>query len=404
MKKHLKYIVNQLESAKRSVVGGKEYLIAPVIAITEGVYKGEFVSEDEIRNNPEAWNGRPVVIDHPVDADNMPISANDPNVLSECQIGYLYNVEAQGKKLKGEVWIDTEMANGVERGEDVMLMLENNAGVMEVSTAYFRAFEFTPGYYEGEYYEGISKDIKPDHLAVLLESVGECSVEDGCGLPRANKKEEQPMEEEKLKEGLTLFERGVELITNAITPNKRSNSMDEKIKVILDSGLLAFSKEDLEGMCEDKIEKLHALVATDPKKEKEEPPKAPETNTEEADEDEKVVEDTQPSNPLAPDIEAYLDKQFEDVGGLEGAKTVLKGVLSNESKKKSEIVKRLVANEACPLGKEDLETMPVKTLEALERSYAPASYEGMESGDNLRAQAKQDDLVEYKSPVLIEKE
>jgi len=392
---YITFVPNILESALRKKVKGREYVVAPVVLQTEGVYKNEFVPFEELNNNPESWNGRPVVIGHPMNDAGMPVSANDPDILANYQIGHLYNVRAENNKLRGEVWVDVSMAEGIERGKDVITMLEENIGMMEVSTAYFRAMEFKPGVYDGEYYEGISRDIKPDHLAILLDAVGECSIKDGCGFPRANsKKEVEPMEKTELDEGISLFRRGLVMLSKAFN-SKGVSKMDEKIKAIRDSGLVAFSEEELQGFCEDKIDSLLALVE---KAKKPAPEPDPATNEDEEDTEPIVDDDAEPVS-----FKEQLDAEFADFGGLEGVKKVLSGIKANEAEKRDRLLNRLLANELCPLDEATLKSLPVEALESLDKSFVPGDYSAQGGNGSLQAQ-KNDDYEPYEAPKIFEEE
>src|SRR5512144_2028097 len=43
--------------------------------------------------DPERWQGVWVTVGHPQDPDGMPISARQPQVLSQCAVGHLFNCE-----------------------------------------------------------------------------------------------------------------------------------------------------------------------------------------------------------------------------------------------------------------------------------------------------------------------
>lgn len=180
---------------KEVVWEGKTYLTTPVIAIVSGVLNGEFIPVSEIANGFGSWNGRPVTLDHP-NYEGLYVTANDPAMWERFVIGQLFRVSFEEDRLKGEVFIDPEKAAQTEDGK--LLLQRVKAGEkVEVSTAYFRNLDPEPGFYNEIAYEGIARDLKPDHLAILLHSRGACSWADGCGLPRLNQQEEaMPYENE----------------------------------------------------------------------------------------------------------------------------------------------------------------------------------------------------------------
>lgn len=185
----LKFTSNLADTAhvRRENVDGVAYLVAPVVAVKEGVMNGEFVSAEEIEHLFQTWNGRPFVLAHPEDADGESTTANDPTVLARIGVGRLFNVTFDGDALRGEVWVAVERAR--KMGTDALELVRRleKGQPVEVSTAYFRDREETPGEFGGVEYEAIAHDLKPDHLAALLHDVGACSWDDGCGVPRVNK-------------------------------------------------------------------------------------------------------------------------------------------------------------------------------------------------------------------------
>lgn len=170
---------------------GREYLVVPVIALVEGVLQAmnastpELALASEFGKVPESWNGRPIVMNHPI-VDNKPVSANSPSILEEYQFGFMFNTELVDSKLKTEAWLDTARIN--ELGGEVASTVERiQAGTdVEVSTGLFCATEESKGRFNNRDYAAVWRNVLPDHLAFLSEGVlGACSGADGCGV-RAN--------------------------------------------------------------------------------------------------------------------------------------------------------------------------------------------------------------------------
>lgn len=183
----LRYTANQAVKAKRETHHGTEYLIAPVIAIKAGVMNEELVPHDEIAAHFGAWDGRPFVLDHPKDAEGNDISANHPDILAAIGVGHFFNSQLVDSKIKGEVWVDVVKARGL--GSDALTLLQKlEAGKpVEVSTAYWRDLSKESGEFDGQEYVGVARNLRPDHIAALLDDKGACSWEDGCGVPRVNR-------------------------------------------------------------------------------------------------------------------------------------------------------------------------------------------------------------------------
>ena len=165
----------------------KPYYIVPVVMMVEGVHSGShgplLHKIDELGKIPAAWNGIPVVIDHPEDKDGTPISANAPDVIDSRSVGKIYNTNVDGSKLRAEAWLDEDKLN--EIAPEILQDILNNK-LIEVSVGVFSEELEEEGTWNGEEYKAVAYNYRPDHLAILTEYVGACSCADGCGI-RTNK-------------------------------------------------------------------------------------------------------------------------------------------------------------------------------------------------------------------------
>lgn len=186
----IKSILKTNVELREEMLEGAMHLVAPVIAIVEGVHHGSggklFYSASELSKYVEAWNGVPVSVNHPVIDDN-PASANDPRVLENQVIGRMFNAQYDNAKVRGEIWINMQKA---QRIAPEILTIMRAGNPLEVSTGLFSDDDGIPGVWNGEEYEAAISNIRPDHLALLPHSEGACNWSDGCGV-RANM--EEPM-------------------------------------------------------------------------------------------------------------------------------------------------------------------------------------------------------------------
>jgi len=171
-------------SLRHDRMEGRDYLVAPCVMLTEGVHAGSqgplYYPADELSKFPAIWNTRPVVVYHPIQ-NGAGISAADPVVLDKQRIGLLLNTRFETGKLKTECWLETERMKAVD--DRVLNALESNT-VMEVSTGLYTDNELIEGEWRGEQYKAIARNYRPDHLAILPDQQGACSVADGAGLLR----------------------------------------------------------------------------------------------------------------------------------------------------------------------------------------------------------------------------
>lgn len=177
-----RYNIAAIET-RREQYNGREHLVVPVIMARSGVVmNGALVTEDEFF--PEAWNGVPVTVGHPESpADGGFTAANDPRVLETWAVGQIFNSRVEDGALKGEAWIDVVTANRIR---PTLIDELTSAASMDVSTGYFSKDEKRSGTSNGRQYHRVSRDLLPDHLALLPGDTGACSWEDGCGI-RVNK-------------------------------------------------------------------------------------------------------------------------------------------------------------------------------------------------------------------------
>ena len=183
------YVVTNIKpTVRHDQMEGRDYLVTPAQMITEGVHDGSdgpiFYPADELAKPAVVWNHKPVVVYHP-QRNGMPVSACDPTELTTRKVGVLMNTvfNAKTKKLGAEAWLEPDRIAAVD--ERVADAIENNE-MMEVSTGLFMNLDKTPGEWNGEKYVGVARNIQPDHLAILPDVKGACSIEDGAGLLRVN--------------------------------------------------------------------------------------------------------------------------------------------------------------------------------------------------------------------------
>jgi len=167
---------------------GRDHIVVPIIALMEGVIRpvngvgNEFVPADEIAKALQAWNGRPIMPDHPRTADGH-VSANHPDVIAQ-SFGQVFNARFENNKLLMDAYIDPEKAKEVGASAQLDKILAGDAA--EVSVGVYVAAEKRKGNFAGKPFDVIWHQIVPDHLAILPAGTrGACSVEMGCGTNRA---------------------------------------------------------------------------------------------------------------------------------------------------------------------------------------------------------------------------
>ena len=189
----LQQITTNLSGAVRhDQLEGRDYLVVPMVMMTEGVHAGSggplYYPADELGKTPAVWNHKPIVIYHPT-RNGQGISACEPEVLNTRKVGLILNTKyrkGRGKtpgKLTAEAWLEVSRLEAVDNR--VLAALEADE-ITELSTGLYTDNEPSQGDWRGEKYDAIARNYRPDHLAILPDQVGACSVADGAGLLRTN--------------------------------------------------------------------------------------------------------------------------------------------------------------------------------------------------------------------------
>lgn len=165
---------------RREVLNGRAHIVTPVVMIVSRVNRGSggdlYYPPEELSKNPSLWNGIPLVVNHPM-RNGRQVSARDPEVRA---IGVVKGTRYDNGKLRAEAWFDIEATQRV----DSRVFDRLNAGLkIEVSTGLHAVADMTPGYApNGTSYRGVVRNYQPDHLAILPDEIGACSLDDGCGI------------------------------------------------------------------------------------------------------------------------------------------------------------------------------------------------------------------------------
>ncbi len=197
---------------------GTMFLVVPVVMLREQVLfcsnchpDGELVSATEIVSSMVAWNNRPVTLSHPT----MEWS---PGNHQRLEVGRVFNTFWDGK-LKAEMWLDLQALRRTSEGKAVEANFREGK-IQEVSTGYFVDRIERAGRFQGQTFAIVQMDIVPDHLAILTDEIGACSIEGGCGAPRLNSNGGESMDDE------TLLARGLKKLLQVLGRGDESTDGD----------------------------------------------------------------------------------------------------------------------------------------------------------------------------------
>ena len=179
-------LTSNAQVVRRAKLHGRDHLVAPTVLIVPGVLNGSqgaiLYPAKDVAESLDAWNGMPVVVYHP----HTRGSARSPETVDSQKIGEVYNARIRDGKLMADVWIDVARAQQID--PRVLNALESGRS-MEVSTGLVLDASVAPNgaSWNGRSYALIASNLRPDHLAVLPDQTGACSIKDGCGLLVGNR-------------------------------------------------------------------------------------------------------------------------------------------------------------------------------------------------------------------------
>lgn len=165
---------------------GRDWIVAPMVMLTSGVHDGSngplYYPLEELEKTPSVWNMKPIVVYHP-DNNGAATTATDPVELERRQVGMVMHAECGDGKLRAEAWLERDRLDLV----DPRILESIDRGQMvEVSTGLHTDNMFEPGRHEGQEYQHVARNYRPDHLAILPDKIGACSIKGGCGLLQQN--------------------------------------------------------------------------------------------------------------------------------------------------------------------------------------------------------------------------
>lgn len=180
---HILFNLRTSGRVRRATRNGRTYLVAPATILVPGVLAGSegplYYPKSEIAANPGVWNDTPIVVYHPTE-NGRHVAARSPNVLDKYKIGRVYNDHTTNKGTRRvEAWFDEERTKAVDKRIHKSLL---KGAPIELSTGLYTKNEYRDGTYKGKGYTAIARNYLPDHLAILPDQIGACSIKDGCGV------------------------------------------------------------------------------------------------------------------------------------------------------------------------------------------------------------------------------
>jgi len=176
------------DTTRTETLDGTEYLVAPInlaqpmaLNVPPSWDVNEaYVPENQLKESVPSWNGTPLTLNHPSASNGAGVSANIPEIKEKAVIGTVYNANYANDTLTAEAWLNIDKIESMGGQAEQALNQIRNGGSVEVSTGY-RANKLPAGNYDGEHRNAVQGNLKPDHVAILPNAQGKCSIDAGCG-------------------------------------------------------------------------------------------------------------------------------------------------------------------------------------------------------------------------------
>lgn len=182
-------ITNTGKAVRTTILDGREYLVANLTLINPGVLSGSegdiFYPPERVKQSPHVWDGIPLVLRHPK-KDGRYVPVNNLSNPAQISLGFVKNASFDGK-LRAEGWFDVEatrkLDEGIPENHKILPRLVTGTPV-ELSTGLLaNTVAAAPSSsYRGRPYSRTLLDYVPDHIAILPDETGACSISMGCGV------------------------------------------------------------------------------------------------------------------------------------------------------------------------------------------------------------------------------
>jgi hypothetical protein len=349
----MEILIANLAASKvqRKTLAGRSYLVAPVAMIVEGVFTGNqgavLYERSEITKSISSWNHKPITVGHPKQGDQF-VSGCLPDAIEHYSVGMILNTSfnISTKKLRADAWFDESRLDVVPGGHAIKAALAKQEP-MEVSTGLFVDKEITSGQHNGKEYSGKARNFRPDHLAVIVNGVGACSVKDGAGL-LVNKEPVNTESEKNLADSDT----GGKLLENRIQEVRESKPLivNEKVKMKREEILAVIGESHQEfvtNLSDDQVVALAKLQRT-------------------------VTVEVPVVNEAPKNLDELLASAPADV------KAKIEEAFAVNTAHRDGLIDKIVANEKNQFSKEELVALPTATLDkmavfAVNAAPAPAA-------------------------------
>ncbi|MEG5932258.1 DUF2213 domain-containing protein [Enterobacter hormaechei subsp. steigerwaltii] len=186
---HVKSLAINASNISTTTINGQEhYVIRGAVPIVDDiVMNGGLYPAEEINNSYQTMEGKLMPLPHPM-VDGKYVSANDPRAINTYHVGaWAQNVSKSGDQVVMDVYINKAVAETKPDGKRLINRLDEmiagtNTDPIHLSTGLLTNKEKKTGESKGKKHSWIARNMKFDHIAILLDEPGAGTPEEGVGL------------------------------------------------------------------------------------------------------------------------------------------------------------------------------------------------------------------------------
>ena len=186
---HVKsFAINASNISTTTIDGQDHYVIRGAVPIVDNiVMNGGLYPAEEINNSYQSMEGKLMPLSHPK-VDGNYVSASDPRAINKFYAGaWAQNVSKAGDKTVTDVYINKAVAETKPDGKRLISRLGEmidgtNTDPIHLSTGLLTNKEKTSGESKGKKYNWVARNMRFDHIAILLDEPGAGTPEEGVGM------------------------------------------------------------------------------------------------------------------------------------------------------------------------------------------------------------------------------
>ncbi|MBW5843415.1 DUF2213 domain-containing protein [Yersinia kristensenii] len=332
-------VINSASNITTETINGKPHIVVRGVTplVDDIVMNRKLYPAAEIEKSYKSLERNPMPFGHPK-VNGKHISARDVQAVNDYHVGaWLQNVNRDGGKVSGDMYVDRRYAEGSDNGKRLIERLDDmaagkNVEPVHISTGLIHKEITANGESKGKRYEKIVTNMDFDHVAILLDQPGAGTPKEGVGIFVNAEGDEQEIETANIADSEIPDPQdpAIKQIFNQFMAffsanNKHVKEETKPMKELITNALKAKGKE-VEGKTEAELmDAYNQVIAEDAKaKEKADADEKAKKDKEDAD---KKVKETATNNEEAP---AWF-KPF-----AEKLNTIETGLSVNSDKEKTE--------------------------------------------------------------------